>query len=258
MAKHASSMSPARSGCACARTPFSWRPHVYTATQFTLAGRLAPHIDEWGLKTYQFSWFLIWNLYREKSKSATPWFSAKVCIRVPLYIFIALNVSFEIQLRLASSYKKQLINYLPIVCNKGCGAPSLCFYSTFLSHRMLCGEGRGFLLTCSRVNYLSLFLQRVTWPSLSHVRNLVILAKRSIFMQAYFLGTQTYVEKFHFSFKKERKKNTHSVLFFYGHGVSLTKKIGQAKYSGLIPRQFMKGILIRKFHFIIWSHIGQR
>lgn len=162
LAKYASSMSPARSGCACARTPFSWRPDVYTATQFALAGKLAPHIDEWGLKTYQFSWFLIWNLYREKSKLAPPWFSAKVYIWVPLYIFIALNVRFEIQLRLASSYKRQLINYLPIVCNKGCGVLSLCFYSTFLSHRMLCREGRGFLLTCSRVNYSSLSLQCVT------------------------------------------------------------------------------------------------
>ena len=240
------------------RTPFSWRPHVYTATQFTLAGRLAPHIDEWGLKTYQFSWFLIWNLYREKSKSATPWFSAKVCIWISLYIFVALNVRFEIQLRLASSYKKQLINYLPIVCSKGCGALSLCFYSTFLSHRMLCREGRGFLLTCGRVNYSSLSLQRVTWSFRSHVRNLVILAKRSIFMQACFLGTQTYVEKFLFSFKKRKEKKHTVFCFFYSHGVSLTKKISQAKYSGLIPRQFMKGMLIRKFHFIIWSHIGQR
>lgn len=70
-------------------------------------------------------------------------------------------------------------------------------------------------------------------------------------MQAYFLGTQTYVEKFLFFFQKKKGKKAHSVLFFYGHGVSLTKKIGQAKYSGLIPCQFMKGMLIRKFHFII-------
>ena len=65
-------------------------------------------------------------------------------------------------------------------------------------------------------------------------------------MQAYFLGTWTYFEKFIFSFKKMKEK-THS--FFYSHGVFLNKeKISRAKYSGLIPRHFMKGMLIRKLY----------
>lgn len=95
---------------------------------------------------------------------------------------------------------------------------------------MLCRDRRGFLLTRSIVNYSHLRLQCVTWSFLSCIRSLLNLAKRTISMQAYFLGTWTYFEKFFFSFKKKEKQT----VSFIAMGFSLTKRISQAKYSGLI------------------------
>lgn len=174
------------------------------------------------------------------------WFFTRVCKRVPLYIFIALNMRFAIQLRFASLYKKQLINYFPTVCNKGCSALTHCVFNPhFFYTGCYLERGEAF---CSHAAELimEISLQRVTWSFLFCIRNLLNLAKRTIFMQAYFLGTWTYFEKFIFSFNKMKAK-THS--FFYSHGVFLNKeKISQGKYSGLIPRHFMKGMLTRKLY----------
>lgn len=86
-------------------------------------GRPAPYMTNEDSKPTSSADFQSKAYVKENSDSATLWFSARACICILLlYIFIAVNMRFDIQLRLASSYKKQLINCLPIVCNKGCTA----------------------------------------------------------------------------------------------------------------------------------------
>lgn len=143
------------------------------------------------------------------------WFFARVCIWVLLCVFIAFNMRFEIQLRLASFYKKQLINCLPIFCNKGCTTLSHCLFNPHFFY-MGCYVEMGETF-CSRtaVNYSNPFLQCLTWFFWSCSRNLLNLVKRAIFMQTYFLGTWTYFEKFFLAFKQKYQ------LIFITMGFSL-------------------------------------
>lgn len=179
-------------------------------------------------------------------------FSARVCIWVLLYIFIAVNMRFEIQLRLASSYKKQLINCLPIVCNKGCTAQSHCAFSPHFFYTGCYVEMGRLSAHMQRSSLFKSLFSVPPDPVYPALESSWTWQKEKLYASLLFRNMDLFREIL-FSLRTKMKP-----VSFTAMGFSWTKRISQAKSYGLIPCQFMKGMLIRKFHFITWSHIGQR
>lgn len=109
-------------------------------------GRPASHMTNENLKPTSLADFQS-KAYTKEIVNPLQYASLPVSARVLLYVFIAVNMRLKIQQR----------TDLPIVCNKVCTMLSHSgFNPGFFRARMLYTDMKGFLFTCSIVNFSNL------------------------------------------------------------------------------------------------------